>query len=228
MDEFKSLHYEGTYGKLLATEGQLVCVADVVRLRMHSDPLPLRPAVRMCLAALEADASVSLYVTRKADHAVKVGDQIVWKKGSKQPEDRGRAGLLARVRAGWIAATDEEGLYATIFGGQLAVLEADALRTGIVKVAAPVVARMDLLTDDVASNFKATKERNDDWEQKDYSELLRQFDLLKAGPPRLLAKVAQAKLARIWNYEPNSIRAFLVVARERAAARSNRARNKAA
>ena len=110
----------------------------------------------------------------------------------------------------------------------MAVLEADALRTGNVKVAAPVVARMDLLTDDVASNFKATKERNDDWEQKDYSELLRQFDLLKAGPPRLLAKVAQAKLARIWNYEPNSIRAFLVVARERAAARSNRARNKAA
>jgi hypothetical protein len=133
-EDFESWHYLSEYGKLLSMEGVLVSLPDVVRLRMHVDPLPMGPAGRMVLDKLDSNEGVPLYVTRRTEFAAMVRESFVWRSAKGEaPEVRGRSGLLSALRAAWSNETaTEQSLYDTAFGGQTALLASDAVRIGLV------------------------------------------------------------------------------------------------
>jgi hypothetical protein len=143
----ESGHFDGEWGPLIATKGELVSVADLVHWHtIKREPLPLRPAGVHVLQQLKDHPQAPLFVTIQAQYASEVtADKPIWRESKparkatprKQsngpaantavPALSGRYGLIKGLAEHWGRCLQARAdLYVPVCRGQVAILKSDA------------------------------------------------------------------------------------------------------
>lgn len=147
MEDFYTGHDPDRWGKLLAEDGELFSVPDVVRVVMKASNLPHLPAAHHVLSCIRDAVQARCYITRPGLFALPVRRPAVWPvvapqvptakirnqraKPASMPNDLAAVlrGYFGRLRAILAAGQgfDDADLYVCIGAGQLAMHSADVV-----------------------------------------------------------------------------------------------------